>query len=91
MEKFVDREFKFHLTIAKVAAYYVLYLSNTPLVPFDIQRYSEHLQRGVTAISGKLKHEGSDAEGVSTGICFVMLFLPAVKFEVLQQLGRIYC
>ena len=69
MEKFVDREFKFHITVAKVAAYYTLYLSNTPLIPFDVERYSDHLQRGVIAVTKQLKNEGSDTEGVSTGTC----------------------
>ena len=63
MEHYVDREYKFHLTVAKVVAYYVLYLANTPLVPFDLQRYSDEIQHGVVDIAMLLHDKNSDKAG----------------------------
>lgn len=55
MENFVDKEYKVHLTVAKVGLLYLLQLADTPLIPFTFQRYDEFLNRGVDALQKKMK------------------------------------
>lgn len=55
MEKFVDREYKIHLTVAKVGMLYLLKLADTPVLPFTMTRYHEAITRGINAISKQMK------------------------------------
>ena len=50
METFVDKEYKIHLTVAKVALLYLLQLSDTPVVPFTMKRYDDVIQRGLDSL-----------------------------------------
>ncbi|XP_057300112.1 glutamate carboxypeptidase 2-like [Hydractinia symbiolongicarpus] len=66
MEHFVDKEYKCHLTVGRVAMYYLLYMADLTLVPYDAKYYGEHLKRGAESLTTQLKSKGGDAAGVST-------------------------
>lgn len=97
MEHFVDKEYKCHLTVGRVAMYYLLYMADLTLVPYDAKYYGEHLKRGAENLTTQLKSKGGDAAGVSTGNCFVWGFfyefcdekiLKYIVVDLKLQIGR---
>ena len=58
MENFVDREYKVHLTVARVGLLYLLKLADNPLIPFTMQRYVDALNRGVESLKSTMKKDG---------------------------------
>ena len=50
MENFVDREYKIHLTVARVGLYYLLELGNSPVVPFNGERYVNGMKKGLAKL-----------------------------------------
>lgn len=66
MENFVDKEYKIHLTVAKVAAYCLLHLADSPLLPLNAQRYATSLNKSIADLTEFLFLKGIKKEGVST-------------------------
>ena len=58
MENFVDKEYKVHLTVARVGLLYLLKLADNPLIPFTMQRYVDALNRGVESLKSTMKKDG---------------------------------
>ena len=62
MEKFVDKDFMCHLTMAKITAYSVMRLADARLLPFSGERYVESLTLSAKALQIQLaKINGSDS------------------------------
>ena len=51
LENFVDKEYKIHLTVAKAGLLYLLQLSDTPVVPFTMNRYDDVIKRGIDRLT----------------------------------------
>uniref|UniRef100_A0A7M5UJF3 Uncharacterized protein n=1 Tax=Clytia hemisphaerica TaxID=252671 RepID=A0A7M5UJF3_9CNID len=62
MEHFVDKDYKVHLTVARVGLLYLLKLADNPLIPFTMQRYVDALNRGVTSLKSTMKKDGGLGE-----------------------------
>ena len=77
LTKFVDPDFRYHTTIAKVLTQMVLLLADTTLLPFNFIRYSSNLYRRVRLLDSLAQKEGL------TGICdYSMLKKIVVKLKV---------
>ena len=65
MENFVDKEYKIHLTVAKVGLQYLLQLADLPILPISTTKYGEGLRRAVKAIVEKFNN--TKVKGNETG------------------------
>lgn len=65
MENFVDKEYKIHLTVAKVGLQYLLQLADLPILPISTTKYGEGLRRAVKAIVDKFNN--TRVKGNETG------------------------
>ncbi|XP_047143288.1 N-acetylated-alpha-linked acidic dipeptidase 2 isoform X1 [Hydra vulgaris] len=60
MKKFVDPDFRYHTTLAKVWTQVILSLADTTLLPFNFIRYSNSLKYRVHQMADVVKEEGLD-------------------------------
>ena len=67
MENFVDKEFKCHLTMAKITSHALLRIADAKQLPFNPDGYSSSLSKNVKALKLQLQSKGSLTAGVSTG------------------------
>jgi len=66
VKHFADREFKFHQAVAKIGMYYMLYIADSEVIPFDVKRYAELLQRETAALTKKLSTDEFKSKGLTT-------------------------
>ena len=65
MENFVDKEFKCHLTVAKITSLALLRLADSKKLPFNADRYVSLLSDKIGELKKNLEAKGSVAAGVS--------------------------
>ena len=70
MEKFVDRDYMSHLTVARVAIHLLLRIADTPVLPFNVVTAAYDMKVSFTALKGALEGKGSTLNNVSTSKCF---------------------
>ena len=96
MKNFVDRDFKVHLTIARVAMQYLLHLADSDKLPLDVQRYDDRIKKDTNDFTIKM-HEAKKT--IDTGFIIVFgtsLGLPIIQFLCLckvvlfRNLSNIY-
>ena len=66
MIRFVDHDFRYHETIAKLWVQLALTLADGILLPFNIRRYGESLLKQAEDIE-KIKNEVAKAKDLNTG------------------------
>ena len=66
MTRFVDHDFRYHETIAKLWMQLALSLADGILLPFNIRRYGENLLKQAEAIE-KIKNSAGKAKDLNTG------------------------
>ena len=64
--RFVDHDFRYHETIAKLWIQLALSLADAILLPFNIRRYGENLLKQAEAIE-KIKQSSGKAKSLNTG------------------------
>ena len=78
MENFVDKEYKIHLTVAKVGLQYLLQLADLPILPISTTKYGEGLRRAVKAIVDKFNN--TKVKGNETGRLGTIYLVHAQNF-----------
>ena len=68
VKHFMDRDFTVHLTVGRAAMYYLLYLADKLVVPFNAKRYEEKLNRDANKLIAKLKDSVPRTNQVNGGI-----------------------
>lgn len=71
MTRFVDHDFRYHETIAKLWVQLALTLADGILLPFNIRRYGESLLRQAEEIE-KIKNDVSKAKDLNTGLSIAL-------------------
>ena len=66
MKHFVDPQFKCHLTVAKVTAYLMLMMADSPLLPMNPMDYGTALVKGAADLQKQLAAKGGPAQGANT-------------------------
>ena len=57
IKKFADKDFKYHLTIAKVSMMYMLRLADDPIIPFNPETYAAKFNNDIFRLEEDLKKE----------------------------------